>query len=406
MSSIRIESLPQDNSLNSSDLFLKSSLVNENGTSTYEAKGGIGSEFGVLSGIKSGKNLNDTNLNFLNTSSTTSTTLAFNTLSSNNGIITSPTNNIIALSLDSSNKIITNQMLNGAIITTPKLVDNNVTLQKLESSVQNTLNKLNSLIFRFNASDIAKSWVNFNGYVNTSGVTPANNSSFAGTITDGIIQLDKNCNIFLSKNLGTSYITNATPLDESLVGVKFNLTFGKIINKILPFSSTDIIAGFSKTYIGNSQVNYQIISSAMYLNQIEIRIDRIFNDTSSKIYKAYFSLTNAIYPIQNYYFNGNSDFGANFSGSKLSSTGIRSSYNIINIVRNSVGNYSFFFENPLNDPYYTVVVGGSRSDGLHNYDPQLKLMYQDVNGFSMRSHDYNSDNACDITYGSVLVFGN
>ena len=407
MSSIKIQSLPEDDSLNNSDVFLKSSLINEAGTPTYQAKGGIGSEFGILSGIKGGINSNNINLNFLNTSSTTADTLSFNTLNSNNGIVTSLTNNLINISLDKSN-IITNQMLSGVLVTTPKISDQNVTLQKLESSVQTTLNKLQSLIFRFNSSDVAKAWINFNGYVNTGvmGTTKAN--YFIGTLVDGSAFLDQNSIVKISKNSTRNFITNSVPFDNSLIGVTFTLKFGKIIQGggfLIP-KITNYFVPFSKKYLFSSPITTEIIKNAVYLSEIQIRIIGIDNSNG---YYAFFKIIDPLFALKDYIFSGAYDKTAKYpinSGPNLSSAGIRSSYNIKDLVRDSVGNYTFYFKNPTTDPYYTVVVGGSQWDGLHNYDSQLKLVSQNVNGFTMRSHDYNSDSPCDITYGNVLVFGN
>ena len=384
MPGLRITDLPTDATLNPTDFFLK--CVFNPSTNTYSTVKTPGTIFSVLSGVKGAINVGGGTAIY-NSSASTPTTLAFNTLTTGYGIDSSLNNNVITLSLHPTN-IITTAMLNDGIITTSKIVDQNVTFGKLETSVQNTLNTINQLAIyysdllnEYNSQVTCKAWVNFNGSqvftdpvtISTGAKIIINSGSNTGTYTG---------NWGTQSNVGTPYTISASNV----------FTFGD-----------------SPTH------------TTVSTNIFNIKITSISSDLKT----GYFTIQGSNpYATTTVTLSGNgTSYGKNIF--KVTSNGIRSSYNISNVVRAADptgqtrgGCYRFYFQTPMNDANYSIVTGGShegliatdlsKSSGTYEptYDPELKVIDQQTNYFTLRSHDYNTDNACDVYYGNVVIFGN
>jgi hypothetical protein len=387
MAGLRITDLPIDATLNSTDYFLK--CVFNPSANTYSTVISPGSIFSSLSGVNGAINVGGATPIY-NSSASTPTTLAFNTLATGYGIDSSLQNNVITLSLSPTN-IITNSMLKDNIITTSNIVDQNVTFSKLETSVQNTLNTINQLAIyysdllnEYNSQVVCKAWVNFNGA--SVWTTPV----IAGASTTPTI-------IINSGNKTGTYIGS-----------------WKTTNNI---GQTYTISASNVFTFGDSPTNTKVSTNIFNIKFISI---------SSDLKTANFTLDGANtypYATNTIKLSGNgTPKGSNIFS--VTSNGIRSAYNISNIIRvadpsaqTRGGCYRFYFNTPMNDANYTIVTGGSyeafvatdvtkQNGDYHRYDPELKILDQQTNYFTLRAHDYNSDNACDLYFGNVVIFGN
>jgi hypothetical protein len=92
----------------------------------------------------------------------------------------------------------------------------------------------------------------------------------------------------------------------------------------------------------------------------------------------------------------------NFTTATTSS--IRTSYNHSSLVDNGTGDTTLNLTTAMLDVYFCLTGMGHRSTGSLNYNPNPVLTSSTVSTYGVRTHDYNSDSACDSAVVCVDIF--
>ena len=92
----------------------------------------------------------------------------------------------------------------------------------------------------------------------------------------------------------------------------------------------------------------------------------------------------------------------NFTTASTSS--IRTSYNHSSLVDNGVGDTTLNLTTAMIDAYFSISGMGHRSTGSLNYDPNPVLTSSTTTTYGTRTHDYNSDSACDSAVVCACIF--
>lgn len=87
----------------------------------------------------------------------------------------------------------------------------------------------------------------------------------------------------------------------------------------------------------------------------------------------------------------------------ITASTVQRSFNHSSITRNGVGDTTLGLSISFPDAYFCATGMGHRSTGSLNYDPNPVLVSSTISTYNVRTHDYNSDSACDSAVVCIAI---